>query len=84
MTGMTHENQRHLIPFDTIAAAAAGDEEAICAVVKHYDRYITKLACRERTDADGIQRMYVDDELKCRMITKLITGILQFRVDRED
>ena len=88
MAGKTAGNEsgqkRRLIPFDTIAAAVSGDEEAICAVVAHYDRYITKLAARERIDADGGRITYIDEDLRRRLITKLITGISRFRMDRKD
>lgn len=32
-----------LLPFPVIAAAAGGDTEAMCAVLKHYEGYIATL-----------------------------------------
>ena len=76
------DRERDLLPFDVIAAAVSGDEEAISTVVRHYERYITRFATRERVDADGRRRRYVDRNLKHRIIERLIIGILQFRLDK--
>lgn len=84
MAEKTPENENGLLPFSVIAAAVSGDAEAVCAVVRHYDRYITRLATQERADADGLSRRYVNEDLKNRLITRLITGILKFRMERTD
>lgn len=75
------EDNSGLLPFDTIAAAISGDAEAVCAVVRHYDRYITRLSTQEQTDADGTRRKCVNPDLKNRLVARLITGILKFRLD---
>ena len=43
--------------------------------------YIAKLSMRQYTDENGNARMLVDEELRRRIETKLITKILLFRVD---
>lgn len=76
-----NNQQMRLLPFPVIQAAAAGDVEAINAVLKHYASYIIKLSMLEYTDSYGETRSYVDVELRRRLETKLITKILTFRVD---
>lgn len=70
-----------LLPFPVISAAAKGDAAAINAVLKHYEGYIAKLSMLHYMDENGNPRMYVDEELRRRIETKLITKILLFRVD---
>ena len=79
---MTHNNVKaHLLPFSVIQKAAGGDVEAINAVLKHYEGYISRLSLRELYDEYGNPRLCVDEELRRRLETKLITKILAFRVN---
>ena len=45
-----------LLPFHVIEAASTGDTEAIQAVLKHYEGYITVLALRQRLEAKLITK----------------------------
>lgn len=74
------ENVR-LLPYAVIQKAAGGDAEAINAVLKHYAGYIVKLSMRELYDEFGNVRWCIDEELRRRLETKLITKILTFRAD---
>ncbi len=67
-----------LLPSITIEAAASGDVDAINAVLKHYERYIAALATRTLYDENGNPHLCVDEEMKRRLETKLITNILSF------
>ena len=67
-----------LIPYPVIAAAVAGDPEAVNQVVQHYSGYIAKLSTRTGYGPDGIPRSYVDEDLRRRLETKLIVSILDF------
>ena len=79
---MTHNNVKaHLLPFSVIQIAAGGDVEAINAVLKHYEGYIARLSLRELYDKYGNPHLCVDEELRRRLETKLITKILTFRVN---
>lgn len=69
-----------LLTYQVIAAAASGDVDAINAVLKHYEGYIATLSTRTAYDAAGTLRFYVDEEMRRRLETKLITKILAFRV----
>ncbi|MBQ7605203.1 MAG: helix-turn-helix domain-containing protein [Firmicutes bacterium] len=68
-----------LLPYAVIQKAVGGDVEAINAVLKHYAGYIAKLSMREFFDEYGNIRMCIDEELRIRLETKLITKILAFR-----
>ena len=79
---MTHSNVKaRLLPFSVIQKAAGGDVEAINAVLKHYEGYIARLSLRELCDEYGNPHLCVDEELRRRLETKLITKILTFRVN---
>ncbi|MFB0921185.1 MAG: helix-turn-helix domain-containing protein [Oscillospiraceae bacterium] len=71
-----------LLPYTTIEAAASGDVDAINAVLKHYERYIAALATRTLYDENGNPHLCVDEEMKRRLETKLITKILSFDVQK--
>lgn len=66
-------NNARLLPFAVIQKAAGGDVEAINAVLKHYAGYIAKLSLRELYDKYGNPHLCVDEELRRRLETKLIT-----------
>lgn len=69
-----------LLPYYIIAAAASGDVEAINKVLKHYEGYIATLATRKLYDEYGNPHYCVDETLRRRLETKLITKILAFEV----
>ena len=67
-----------LIPYPVIVLAAGGDVDAINAVVKHYEGYIAVLSTKQLFDEDGNPYLCVDEGLRRRLETKLITAILTF------
>ena len=71
-----------LLPYSIIEAAASGNVDAINAVLKHYERYIAALATRTLYDENGVPHLCLDEEKVCRMRTKLITKILDFKVNK--
>ena len=74
------ENEADLLPFHIIEAASEGDVVAINMVLKHYEGYIAKLATRKFIDEYGQVHYCVDETLRRRLETKLITKILEFKV----
>ena len=68
----------NLLPFPVLVSAMSGDIEAINAVLKHYEGYIAVLSTRQLFDEQGNPHLCVDDGLRRRLETKLITGILAF------
>lgn len=69
-----------LLPFPVIKMAAAGNVDAINAVLKHYEGYLAALSTKRLYDENGNPHLCLDEELKRKLETKLITRILTFRV----
>lgn len=69
-----------MIPFPVIVTAADGDIEAINQIVKHYSGYIAKRSLRPMKDEYRNQYMVVDETLRRRLETRLITEILSFEI----
>lgn len=76
----TSPGRKNLLPFPVIAAAAGGNINAINAVLKHYEGYIAVLSTKRGYDQNGTPFLCVDEELRRRLETKLITKILAFKV----
>lgn len=74
------QKDKAIIPFPVIEAAASGDVDAINAVLKRYEGYIARLSTRRLYDEDGHSYMVVDEEMRRRLETKLITKILEFKI----
>ena len=64
------------IPVPVILAAVNGDENALAAVVAHYQKYIRALATRPLKDEYGNTYLYVDEDMRLRLETKLIHSIV--------
>ena len=74
------QKNKTIIPFPVIEAAVSGDVDAINAVLKRYEGYIASLSTRRLYDEDGHSYMVVDEEMRRRLETKLITKILEFKI----
>lgn len=74
------QGSKGLLPYPVIVAAVSGNVDAINLVLNHYKGYITKLSTRTMYDEAGNPHLCVDDELRRRLETKLITKILSFKV----
>lgn len=70
----------NLLPFHTIKAASAGNVEAINEVLRHYEGYIASLSTRKLFDEYGQPHYCIDETLRRRLETKLITKILDFKM----
>ena len=68
-----------LVPFPLIVKAADGNSEAINQIIRHYRGYMTKRSLRLMKDEYGNQSI-VDEVLRGRMETRLITKILSFEI----
>ena len=76
-----HSMQKDLVPFHVIKAASEGDVVAINAILQHYHGYITRLSTRKMYDEFGQTRYCIDETLFRRLETKLITKILNFKIE---
>jgi len=77
-----YRHKVNLLPYQVIVSASSGDVEAMRKVLNHYDGYITKLSTRVMYDEFGQAHYYVDEELKRRLVTKLITKTLNFKITK--
>ncbi|MBC8628167.1 helix-turn-helix domain-containing protein [Blautia stercoris] len=77
---MKKRNNSKLLPYHIIVVAASGDVEAINRVLKHYEGYIAVLSTRKLYDEYGNSHYCVDETLRRRLETKLITKVLEFKV----
>ena len=68
----------NLIPYPVIVLAAGGDVDAINAVLRHFGDYISVLSTKRLYDEDGNPYLCVDEGLRRRLETRLITAILTF------
>ena len=75
-------SEARLMPFPVIEAASRGDIGAVNAVLEHYEGYITKLSTRRFYDEYGQPHYCVDETLRRRLETKLITKVLSFKIQR--
>lgn len=75
-----HYRKCGLVPFHTLSLATQGDIEAIETVLHHYRGYIITLAMKQVYDQYGSPYCIVDDVLRCRLESKLITTILNFKI----
>lgn len=78
---MNNKNAKHahrLLPYAVIVAASQGEPTAVRAVLRHFEGYIARLATRTLYDEYGNVYLAVDEDVKNRLETALITGILDF------
>ena len=78
---MAKYTEANLLPYRVILAASGGDVDALNAVLKHYAGYIDTLATRCLYDENGELHLCVDEDMRRRLETKLITKILMFQVE---
>lgn len=69
-----------LVSYPVIVLAASGDVDAINDVLKHYGGYIAALSTRQLFDESSNLHLCVDEALRRRLETKLITKILTFNI----
>lgn len=65
------------IPFSIIEKAINEDIEAIDYILAHYRNYIIRLSTRVARDGNNNEYMYVDDDMRSRLESKLIYSIIK-------
>lgn len=73
-------NSKYHLPIPTIINASQGDVEAVNKVLKHYERYINKLASKHLMDNNGNDYFFIDESIKRDLEVKLIIALLQFEL----
>lgn len=69
-----------LLPYSVIVSASQGDIMAMDMVLSHYEPYIARLSIRTVVDDYGNPHTRVDEDMRRRLETKLISSILEFQV----
>ena len=64
------------IPFEIIVRAMNEDKEAIDYILSHYQNYIIRLSTRCVRDERNNEYMYVDNDMRLRLESKLIYSII--------
>lgn len=80
MNNHSEKTRSSLLPYPIIAAAVNGDIDAINRVLRHYEGYIAALSMRQLYDEYGYTHWCIDENLRRRLETKLITRMLNFRL----
>ena len=65
------------IPFSIIEKAINEDIEAVDYILAHYRNYIIRLSTRVARDENNNEYMYVDDDMRSRLESKLIYSIIK-------
>ena len=65
------------IPFSIIEKAINEDIEAMDYILAHYRNYIIRLSTRVARDENNNEYMYVDDDMRSRLESKLIYSIIK-------
>lgn len=65
------------IPFSIIEKAINEDIEAIDYILAHYRNYIIRLSTRVARDENNNEYMYVDDDMRSKLESKLIYSIIK-------
>lgn len=73
-------NRKSVLPYTVIVSAVSGNVDAINMVLKHFEGFIATLSTRTMYDEQGKPHLYVDEELRRRLETKLIAKIPTFKV----
>lgn len=76
----TEKKKREPIAFPIIESAIAGDAVAINQIVDYFQPYINSRCRRKFIDDEGRSHYGIDEYMKRRMETKLITKILDFKI----
>lgn len=69
-----------MIPYELIKKAVNGDIETINQIREHYRPYFSKLSLRLMKDEYGNTHMVIDEVLRGRLETRLLSLILKFEI----
>ena len=64
------------IPYESIVSCKMGDEEALQAVLKHYEPMILEASKKKVVDNNGVTNYVVDDDVKAYIISELSMAIM--------
>lgn len=74
------KSKKEVLPFAVIVLAVQGDVNAMNQILKHFEPYIIKLSQKTLFDEFGNPHIYVEQEIKRMLETKLIIATLNFQL----
>ena len=77
------DGQEHLLDYETIKAAVAGEKWATEKVLAHYEDYINELSTVEIRQPDGSVKKQVDEDMKQRITLKQLEALPSFQLEQE-
>lgn len=77
---MQYRKKKEQIAFEVIEDAIGGDAVAINQIIDYFQPYINSRCRRKFIDESERTRYGIDEYMKRRMETKLITKILGFKI----
>lgn len=77
---MEQKKYREPIEFEVIQAAIQGDTDSINQIIVYFQPYINARCKRKFKDEFGYEQYVTDEYMKRRLETKLITKILDFKI----
>jgi len=77
---MYQEKEGNDIEFEVIQAAIQGDADSINQIISYFQPYINARCRRKFKDEFGHEHYMTDEYMKRRLETKLITKILDFKI----
>lgn len=80
MKNKKHKEHKEPIKFEMIQAAMQGDVDSINHIISYFQPFIHARCTREFINEFGQKQYAVDEYMKRRMETKLITKILDFKI----
>ena len=73
------DGQNNFPEFNVIQAAVSGEKWAIDRIIAHYEDFLNEQSTVEVVQPDGSVKKSVDEDLKKRLIQKLIEEIPNFQ-----
>lgn len=74
------KSDKQILSYAVIVLAVHGDVNALNVILKHFEHYIIRLSQKTLFDEYGNPHIYVEEETKRMLETKLITAILGFKL----
>jgi hypothetical protein len=78
--GNAEQDERGLLPYPVIIAAAKGDPDAMAVVMRRYEGEIADLSMRKLRDERGNTYYGIDEDIRDRLRSKLMRAVLSFRI----
>jgi len=78
--GNAGQDERGLLPYPVIIAAAKGDPDAMAVVMRRYEGEIADLSMRKLRDERGNTYYGIDEDIRDRLRSKLMRAVLSFRI----